>query len=81
VADVIEENLLAERQLTIGFGFLGAHHQLFVPVIGSPAVVSRTILARLLHATVRLASRLPTTYRGGRLVEQGPGQRELSNEE
>jgi hypothetical protein len=32
VPDVIEENLLAERQLTIGFGSLDIHHERFIPV-------------------------------------------------
>ena len=32
MADVIEENLLAQRQLAIGFGCFGAHHQSFVPI-------------------------------------------------
>jgi len=32
VANVIEENLLAKRQLTVGLGSFGVHHQLFVPM-------------------------------------------------
>ena len=32
VANMVEENLLAERQLTIELGSFGVHHQPFVPV-------------------------------------------------
>ena len=44
VANVIEKNLLAERQLAVDFGFLGTHHQLFVPMWWKAAILARLSL-------------------------------------